>query len=1024
MGKKVIEDTVEQAVLDWLTELGYSVEYGRNIEPEGQLQERDSFSDVILKDRLYHSIVSLNPDIPDSAIEDAIRKLTRQDSPNLYLNNHQFHKYLVEGVPVEFQGEAGRTIHENVRLVDFDNPKNNDLFAVNQYTVIESGNNRRADVVVFINGLPLSVIELKNPADVNATVKSAFNQLQTYKKDIPSLFQFNELLVISDGVSAKAGTLTSNWEWFIPWRTIDGDKIAPKGQLELEVLIKGMFEPSRFLDLIRYFTVFNIDKADVVKKLAGYHQYHAVNKAVKCTLEASSPKGDKRVGVIWHTQGSGKSLSMVFYSGKVVQQPDMENPTLILLTDRNDLDDQLFGEFSRSHELIRQKPSHAKDREDLKNLLNRASGGVIFTTIQKFLPEKKGGKYPLLSDRRNIIFVADEAHRSQYDFIDGFAAQMRYALPNASFIGFTGTPIELSDRNTQAVFGNHIDVYDIQRAVEDKVTVPIYYEARLAKLELKDTEKPVIDAEFEDVTEDEEQSTRRKLRSKWSRMEALVGSENRVAQVADDLVKHFDARLEVMDGKALIVCMSRRICVDMYNAIIKLRPNWHSDDEDKGFIKVVMTGSASDPADWQDHIRNKKKREDIAKRFKDPDDPLKIVIVRDMWLTGFDVPSLHTMYLDKPMKGHGLMQAIARVNRVFKDKPGGLVVDYLGIADELKKALLSYSESDRGQVGINQEEAVEALLTKYEVIQGLFHGFDYGKYFADKEKDRLSVIPQAMEHILSLEDGKKRFMQAVSELSIAFALAVPHDDAMEIRDEVGFFQTLRAQFVKSTPSDGKSPEELDAAIKQIISKAVATGGVMDIFEAAGLDKPDISILSDEFLDEMRGFPQRNLAVEALAKLLMDEVKTRFKSNVVKERAFSEMLDVAIKKYQNRTIEAAKVIEELIALAKDIRDAHKKGEELGINDEELAFYDALANNESAKDVLGDDTLRTMAQVLVDKVKNSVTVDWSLRESVRAKLRLMVKRILKKYGYPPDLQKMAIELVLEQAEKLSECWVSAA
>jgi len=1023
MGKKIIEDTVEQAVLDWLMELGYSVEYGRNIEPEaGDTSERESFSDVILKDRLYNSIVSLNPDLPTGAIEDAIRKLTRQDSPNLYLNNHQFHKYLVEGVPVEYQGEAGRTIHENVRLVDFDNPINNDLFAVNQYTVIESGNNRRADVVVFINGIPLSVIELKNPADVNATIKSAFNQLQTYKMDIPSLFQFNELLVISDGVNAKAGTLTSNWEWFIPWRTIDGDKIAPKGQLELEVLIKGMYEPSRFLDLIQYFTVFNIDKADVIKKMAGYHQYHAVNKAVKCTLEASAPDGDKRIGVIWHTQGSGKSLSMVFYSGKVVQQPEMKNPTLILLTDRNDLDNQLFGEFARSNELIRHKPSHAKDRDDLKKLLKRASGGVIFTTIQKFLPEKKGKKYPLLSDRRNIIFVADEAHRSQYDFIDGFARNMRDALPNASFIGFTGTPIELSDRSTRLVFGDYIDVYDIQRAVEDKVTVPIYYEARLAKLELKDTEKPVVDAEFEEVTEEEEQSTRRKLRSKWSRMEALVGSDNRVTQVAEDLVKHFDARLEVMDGKALIVCMSRRICVDMYNAIKKLRPNWHNSEEDKGFIKVVMTGSASDPTDWQGHIRNKAKREAIATRFKDPDDPLKIVIVRDMWLTGFDVPCLHTMYLDKPMRGHGLMQAIARVNRVFKDKPGGLVVDYLGIADELKKALLSYSESDRGQVGINQEEAVEALLTKYEVIQGLFHGFDYGKYFAEKEKDRLSVIPLAMEHILGLPDGKKRFMQAVAELSTAFALAVPHDDALEIRDEVGFFQTLRAAFIKSTPPEGKSPEELDVAIKQIISKAVATGGVMDIFKAAGLDKPDLSILSDDFLDEMRGFPQKNLAVEALAKLLKDEVKTRFKSNVVKERSFSEMLDKAIKRYQNRTIEAAKVIEELISLAKDIRDAHKKGEQLGINDEELAFYDALANNESAKDVMGDDTLRTMAQVLVDKVKNSVTVDWSVRESVRAKLRLMVKRILKKYGYPPDLQKIAIELVLEQAEKLSEKWVA--
>jgi type I restriction enzyme, R subunit len=1023
MARRVIESTVEQAVLDWLMELGYSVAYGKEIEPEGRISERETFTDVILNDRLYHSLVSLNPEVPDTAIDDAIRKLTRLDNPNLYLNNHEFHKFMIEGVPVEIQGDAGRTITENIKLVDFNNPSKNDLFAVNQFTVIESGKNRRADIVVFVNGLPLAVIELKNPADPNATVKSAFQQLQTYKNEIPSLFQFNELLVASDGVFAKAGTLTSNWEWFIPWRTIDGANVAPKGSLELEVLLKGMFEPSRFLDLVRYFIVFNIDKAVVAKKLAGYHQFHAVNKAVKCTLAASSPKGDKRVGVIWHTQGSGKSLSMVFYAGKVIQQPAMENPTLILLTDRNDLDEQLFLEFSRSHELIRQNPVQAENRDHLRELLTRASGGVIFTTIQKFLPEKKGDKYPLLSDRRNIIFIADEAHRSQYDFIDGFARNMRDALPNASFIGFTGTPIELSDRSTPAVFGNYIDVYDIQRAVEDNVTVKIFYEARLAKLELKPSEKPVIDAEFEELTEEEEQSTKRKLRSKWSRMEALVGAENRIAQVADDLVKHFETRLDAMDGKGLIVCMSRRICVDLYNAITKLRPNWHNPDDDKGFIKVVMTGSASE-TDWQMHIRSKSRREAIAKRFKNPDDPLKLVIVRDMWLTGFDVPCLHTMYLDKPMRGHGLMQAIARVNRVFKDKQGGLVVDYLGIADELKKALLSYSESDRGHVGIDQEEAVEALLTKYEILQAMFHGFDYGPYFAGKEKDRLAVIPFAMEHILNLPDGKKRFMLAVAEISTAFALAVPHEDALAIRDDIGFFQTLRAAFIKSTPIEGRSPEELDSAIKQIISKAIATGGVLDIFKAAGLDRPDISILSDDFLEEMRGFPQKNLAVEALSRLLKDQIKTRFKSNVVKERSFSEMLDDAIKRYQSRTIEAAKVIEELIALAKDIRDAHKKGEELGITDEELAFYDALANNESAKELLGDEVLRTMAQVLVNKVKNNVTVDWSVRESVRAKLRVMVKKILKQYGYPPDLQKVATELVLEQAEKLSEKWVSAA
>jgi len=1029
MNPKLAESSVEEATLEYLAELGYSTAFAPEISPGGASPERASHGDVILPARLRNALSRLNPDIPQEALEEAFLKVTRLSSPSLYDTNHNFHYWLVNGIPVEYFREDRTICGDQVRLFDFDNPRNNDFLVVNQFTVIEAGRNRRADVVIFVNGLPLAVIELKNPGDENATTHGAFNQLQTYKQDIPSLFHYNELLIVSDGVRARAGSLTSNWEWFMPWRTVDGQSISPKGKLELEVLLKGILEPSRFLDLIRYFVVFNVDRKEVAKKIAGYHQYHAVNKAVDCTLRASSAKGDKRVGVVWHTQGSGKSLSMAFYAGKVIQQSKMENPTLILLTDRNDLDDQLFGTFAACHELLRQEPIQAENRPHLRELLKRASGGVIFTTIQKFMPES-GEQYPLLSDRRNIIFIADEAHRSQYDFVDGFARHMRDALPNASFIGFTGTPIELNDRNTPAVFGNYIDIYDIQRAVEDGSTVKIFYEARLAKLSLNETEKPKLDAEFEEITEDEEEEVRRKLKNKWTRLEALVGSDRRINLIAEDIVKHFEEREDAMrvemndhSGKGLIVCMSRRICVKLYDAIIKIRPQWHNPDDKKGFIKVVMTGSPSDPIGFHPHVRTKQARDDVAKRFKDPDDPLKLVIVRDMWLTGFDVPPLHTMYLDKPMRGHGLMQAIARVNRVFHDKPGGLVVDYLGLADELKKALLAYSESDRHEVGIDQEEAVEALLTKYEVIKAMFHGFDYSVYFTANSKDRLSLIPSAMEHILKLPDGKKRFMQAVSELSLAFALAVPNESALAIRDEVGLFQTLRASFVKSTPISGKTSEELDAEIRQIISKAVSSGGVVDIFKAAGIDRPDISILSDEFLDEMRGFPQKNLAVEALAKLLKDQIKTRFKTNVVQERSFTEMLENSLKRYQNRAIEAAQVIEELIALAKDVKEAQKRGDKLKLTDEEVAFYDALVQNESAREVMSDKILCQMAQILVKRVRENVSVDWSVRESVRAKLRLMVKRILKEYGYPPDLQKAATELVLEQAEKLTEYWVAA-
>jgi type I restriction enzyme R subunit len=875
-------------------------------------------------------------------------------------------------------------------------------------------------VVVFVNGLPLAVIELKNPANENATALDAFKQFQTYKAEIPSLFVFNEALVASDGLAARAGTLTSDWERFMPWRTVEGDDLAPKELPQVEVLIKGIFEKQRFLDLIRYFIVFEETRQGISKKMAGYHQYHAVRKAIDCTLQAV--RGDRRAGIIWHTQGSGKSLTMAFYAGKMIQHHEMANPTLVVLTDRNDLDDQLFETFANCKELLRQKPVQAESRPKLRELLSVASGGVVFTTIQKFMPEEKGDHFPRLSERRNIVVIADEAHRSQYDFIDGFARHMRDALPNASFIGFTATPIEKADRNTLAVFGDYIDIYDINQAIEDEATVPIYYEARLAKLDLKEEERPKIDPEFEEVTEGEEASIKEKLKTKWAQLEALVGAEKRIKLVASDIVEHFEKRLEAMEGKGLIVCMSRRICVELYNEIIQLRPGWHNREDEKGFIKVVMTGSATDPVEWQQHIRNKERRKKLGDQFKDPKEPLKLVIVRDMWLTGFDVPCLHTMYLDKPMRGHGLMQAIARVNRVFKDKPGGLVVDYLGIAHELKQALSEYSERDRGKAGIPQELAVTVLLEKHEIVKAMLHGFDYSSFFTGTPGERMRVVPAAMEHVLSLEEGKPRFMKAVSDLSKAFALAVPHEKALAIQDQVGFFQAVRAAFVKNTEGNGKRPEDLDLAIQQIVSRAVSSDQVVDIFKTMGFKRPDISILSDEFLEEVRGMPHKNLAFELLRKLINDEIRTRSRKYLVQSRSFAEMLEETIRKYHNRAIEAAQVIEELIRLAKEMREANKRGENLRLTEDELAFYDALETNDSAVKVLGDETLRTIARELVETVRENVTIDWTVRESVRAKLRTLVKRILRRHGYPPDKQEKATQTVLEQAELLCRDWAA--
>ena len=1043
------ESIVEDAALAWFESLGWRVAHGPDIAPGMPTAERLDFRDVMLFQRLRAALARLNSTLPAEAIEDAFRKLTRPEGAELIQRNRAFHRMLVDGVAVEYRRPDGPIAGAQVKVIDFEEPDNNDWLAVNQLTAVENHHIRRPDVVLYVNGLPLAMIELKNPADQDATIWTAFKQLQTYTAEIASLFDFNELLVVSDGVEARLGTLSAGKEWFKPWRTVIGDQLADPSEPELKTLIQGVFDKRRFLDLVRDFIVFEDPGTGVIsKKIAGYHQFHAVQVAVGETLRAKSDveetrvtarvkgryhaggrsggePGDHRIGVVWHTQGSGKSLTMAFYVGKLVREPEMQNPTVVVVTDRNDLDGQLFGTFSSCVDLLRQPPVQAESRTDLREKLTVKAGGIIFTTIQKFLPDAKGDVYPLLSDRENIVVIADEAHRSQYDFIDGFARNLHDALPKASFIGFTGTPIELTDKSTPAVFGDYISVYDIQRAVEDKATVPIYYESRLAKLALDQSERPRIDPDFEEATEGEEVERRERLKSKWAQLEAVVGSEQRIKLVARDIVEHFENRLEGMEGKALIVSMSRRICVEMYNEIVSLRPRWHSQDDQTGSIKVVMTGSAADGPEWQPHIRDKKRRDELANRFRDPHDHFQIAIVRDMWLTGFDAPSLHTMYIDKPMRAHGLMQAIARVNRVFRDKPGGLVVDYLGLAHELKQALITYTEGGGlGTTAIDQREAVALMLEKYEICRDMFHRFDYSSWMSGKPEERLGLLPAAQEHILAQEDGKERFLQAVLELSRAFALAVPADEAMEIRDDIAFYQSVRSVLVKRSPSEGKLDEDLDLAVRQIVSRAVSTDEVIDIFAAAGLDKPDISVLSEEFLAEVRGMPQRNLAIETLRKLLNGELIQRQRKNVVQARSFAEMLEQTIRRYQNRSIEAAAVIDELIKLARQMREADARGEELGLTDDELAFYDALETNDSAVKVLGDETLREIARELVVAVRKNVSIDWTVRENVRAHIRVIVKRILRHHGYPPDKQEKATHTVLEQAEALSEGWALAA
>jgi type I restriction enzyme, R subunit len=1066
------ESDIEQATLEWLSSLGYKTLNGLTIAPGESATERVSYSNVILQERLRAAIADLNPTIPPEAREEALRKVERIGTPSLTQTNRAFHTMLRDGVPVEYPRADGSIAGDHVRLIDFNNVQNNNWLAVNQFTVVENQQNRRPDIVIFVNGLPLGLIELKNAVDEKATLQRAYDQLQTYKAQIASLLQYNAALVISDGVQARIGSLTANQEWFKVWRAVDVTgglpTEAPKSTLELEVLLRGAFEPQRFLALLQHFIVFeeDADTGALHKIMAGYHQFHAVNAAVEETVRASGmthhatgvrqvggtywagtmhggKPGDRRAGVVWHTQGSGKSYSMLFYAARIVRHPAMQNPTLVVLTDRNDLDDQLFGQFQRCHDILGQTPVQANSREHLQQLLNRASGGVVFTTVHKFAPEK-GEAMPCLSPRQNIVVIADEAHRSQYGFEGkvneagemryGFASNLREALPNASFIGFTGTPIEKTDANTRAVFGDYISIYDIQRAVADNATVPIYFESRISKLSLNAAALPNLDAQFEDITEGEEQTKKEKLKTKWAALEALVGDPKRIALIAADLVAHYDKRVEAMDGKAMIVCMSRRICVDLYNAIIKLKPEWASapDDADElanGLpsnackVKVVMTGSADDGPAWQAHIRSKDKRRLLANRFKDPKDPFKIVIVRDMWLTGFDAPCLHTMYADKPMQGHGLMQAIARVNRVFRNKPGGLVVDYLGLADQLKQALITYTDSGgNGAPTLDTAEAIAVMLEKHDIASGMMHGFDWAQWSTGKPAQRLALIPAGQEHVLAQHDGKKRWVQVVTELSRAFALCAASDEAADIRDDVSFFQAIQAALNKQSSNSERSPEQIDAAIRQLVSSAITTDGqVIDVFTAAGLAKPDISILSDQFLAEVRGLKHKNVAAELLEKLLRDELKVRSKRNLVQSQIFSEKLKKTLNAYHNRAISTLEVIEEMIKLAKEFEAAGKRGEQLGLTDDEVAFYDALAANDSAVIAMGDLKLRVIAQELITQVRKSVTIDWSLREGARAKIRVMVKRILNKYGYPPDLQDEAVKTVLAQAELLSAGWV---
>lgn len=1073
--KPVTESNIETFAIELLQNIGWEYLPGLAIAPGAEMEERESFEQVLLVNRLRKAISRVNPLIPADAQEQAVQKILRIYSPDLLHNNEAFHQLLVEKIKIPYQHDGYERSHE-VAVFDFEQWQNNEFLVVNQYTITENNQNKRPDVLLFVNGIPLVLIELKNAADEKATLKKAFDQIQTYKATIPSLFTYNAICIISDGHECKAGSLSAGFSRYMTWKTADGKKEASRFIPQLEILLKGMLNPATLLDLVRNFIVFEktkkedpvtgITQIETVKKLAAYHQYYAVNKAVQSTIQASSDAGDKRGGVVWHTQGSGKSLSMVFYAGKLIISPEMQNPTIVVLTDRNDLDDQLFDTFAASRQLLRQEPVQAKDRDHLKELLKVASGGIVFTTIQKFLPEDGKSQYDLLSDRRNIVVIADEAHRTQYGFeavtkqvkdketkevigeriAYGFAKYMRDALKNATYIGFTGTPIESTDVNTPQVFGNYIDRYDIKDAVEDGATVKIYYESRLAKVALNDEGKRLIEEFDKELEQDEEVTEKQKAKAKWTKLEAIIGHPERIKNLATDIVTHFEEREKVFEGKAMIVAMSRRIAVELYKEIIALKPEWHDDDLTKGVIKVVMIASSSDGPEMEKHHTTKGERKYLAERVKDEADPLKLVIVRDMWLTGFDAPSLHTMYVDKPMRGHNLMQAIARVNRVFKDKPGGLIVDYLGIATDLKKALSFYSEAGgKGDPTEQLGKAIEIMLEKLEVVRQFFnedsktrndilaeepeayyensYKFNYRRFFTVDPREKLSIILQAEEHILGLQNGKERFIREVTLLSQAFALAIPNERAMEIKDEVAFFQAVKARLVKfERNGTGRSDAEIETTIKQIVDKAVTSDGVIDIFDAAGIAKPEISILSDEFLLEVKDMKHQNLALELLKKILNDEIKARSKTNLVKSKALLEMLERAIKKYQNNLLTTAEIIQHLIDLAKDIKAADKRGEELNLSEDELAFYDALEVNDSAVQVLGDDQLRDIAREIAEKIRANATIDWTIRESARAKLMVLVRRTLTKYGYPPDKQQRAIDTVLKQAELLADFWVA--
>ncbi len=1041
----ITEDQLEQLCLDWFKLIGYDYVCGYDIAPDGDSSERNDYRQIILFDRLLNQLQIINPQLPISILGDVAQQISKPETPVLINSNKAFHQLLLEGVKVEYK-EGGKTKIDYVQLIDFSCVENNQFLVVNQFTLSGTKQMRRPDVIVFINGLPLAIIELKNPVDKSADIWSAYHQLQTYKDEISDLFVFNEALVVSDGLEAKVGSLTASKERFMPWRTIANEHDKPQFEYHLETMVKGFFKPELFLDYIHYFVLFEQAGDNTIKKIAGYHQFHAVREAVKATVIASQQQGvaepradyaDKvvpgsgKAGVVWHTQGSGKSISMVCYAGKLLAQPEMNNPTIVVVTDRNDLDGQLFNTFGMAADVLKQTPVQAGDRDELRDILaSRQSGGIIFTTVQKFSLLDNETSHPILSDRHNIVVVSDEAHRSQYGdkaklnaktgkYTFGYSKHMRDALPQASFIGFTGTPISAEDKDTRAVFGDYVSIYDIQDAVNDGATVPIYYESRLAKLDIKQAEIEALNDEVEEVIEDEEDiSLREKTKSQWAALEKLVGSEPRMKQVAKDLVAHFENRITSMPGKGMIVCMSREICVDMYNAIIAIKPEWHDTDTTKGAIKIVMTGSASDKEKLQPHIHNKETKKRFEKRFKDVNDPLQLVIVRDMWLTGFDAPNCHTMYIDKPMKGHNLMQAIARVNRVFKDKPGGLVVDYIGIANELKQALKTYTDSKgKGAPTLNTREAYAILLEKMDVVHGIMHGFDYREY----ETKALQLLPDAMNHILGLEDGKKRFLDVMAAISKAYTLCGTMDEAEPLKKEIAFLSAIKAAISKFTSIDKRrTDEDKNSTLKQIIDNAIVSEGVADVFAMVGLDKPDIGLLSPEFLEDVKNMPQRNLAVELLEKLLRDEVKARMKTDVVSEKKYSDRIMETLRKYHNRAIETAQVIEELINMAKDMDEDLAQAEKLGLNRDEIAFYRALIQNESAVKELGDNNLRELAKYVTKQLRKSTTVDWQVRDSVRAKLRNLVRRALRRWKYPPDKADEAIELCLKQAEALSNSW----